>query len=276
VLRRVIELGQYDTMIAERVDTHVHIFDRRTPLLETKWNPDGEEAPVDDLMAVFAAHGVSRGVISTSSIYGLHNDDFRQAMMRFPQLRATANVPLDIDAPALAKMGGQGFCGIRLLWRPLASVPDLRGEDWRPLLRRCADIGWHVHLTDRPERIGHTIEALEDAGVRVVIDHLGMIDTPLGARDPAVAAILRAVERGRTWVKLSGAFRFTDTQRARAAADDFIAAGGWDRVMWGSDWPFVGHMGKASYADALQSLDWVTDPAMRRNIESSTALGFYF
>ena len=258
------------------VDTHLHIFDRHTPLLERKWNPNGEEASVDDAMAVFARHGVSHGVLSTSSIYGLPNEDFRAAMARYPQLRATANVALDTDLTTLANMNREGFCGLRLLWRPLQDVPDLRGPDWQNLLRLCADLGWHVHLTDRPERIGDTIQILEHAGVQVVVDHLGMIDTPLGANDPGLLAILRAIERGRTWVKLGGVFRFTDPARARASADAIIAAGGWDRLMWGSDWPFVGHMGKVTYDDALACLDWVPDPAMRKNIESTTALKFYF
>jgi predicted TIM-barrel fold metal-dependent hydrolase len=258
------------------VDTHVHIFDRRTPLLERKWNPNAEEAPVEALMVEFARHGVSHGVISTSSIYGLHNEDFRQAMARYPQLRATANVALDTDAETLTRMGAEGFCGIRLLWRPLATVPDLAGDDWQPLLRRCADAGWHVHLTDRAERIGTTIATLERAGVRVVVDHMGMVDSEAGVDDPDFIAILKAIERGRTWVKLGGVFRFSDPHRARAMGEAIIAAGGWTRVMWGSDWPFVGHMGRVSYEQTLACLDWIADADMRHRIESATALAFYF
>jgi predicted TIM-barrel fold metal-dependent hydrolase len=263
-------------MITSIVDTHVHIFDRHTPLLESKWNPNGEEAPVEDLMAVFTAHGVSHGVISTSSIYGLNNDDFRRALRRFPQLRATCNLPLDVEPAKLAQLDSEGFLGIRLLWRPLAEVPDLDGADWRRLLRLCADLGWHVHLTDRPERIERTIGLLEGAGVRVVIDHMGMIDTEAGVDDPGFVAILRAMARGQTWVKLGGVFRYTDAGRARASGAALIAAGGWERLMWGSDWPFVGHIGKVNYHDALACLDWVSDPAIRRRIASDTALQFYF
>ncbi len=263
-------------MTTSIVDTHVHIFDRHTPLLETKWNPNGEEAPVEDLMAEFAAHGVTHGVISTSSIYGLDNEDFRRALARFPQLRATCNLSLDADKTMLAQLDGEGFLGIRLLWRPLAEVPDLGEPEWQRLLRLCADLRWHVHLTDRAERIGHTIGHLEAAGVRVVVDHMGMIDTEAGVNDPGFVAILRAMARGQTWAKLGGAFRYTDPGRARASGAALIAAGGWERVMWGSDWPFVGHIGKVTYADALACLDWVSDPAMRRQIASDTALKFYF
>ena len=263
-------------MIAPIVDTHVHIFDRHTPLLESKWNPNGEEAPIDALMAVFAAHGVQRGVLSTSSIYGLNNEYFRQALARFPQLRATTNLPLDIGRASLAQLDRAGFVGIRLLWRPLADVPDLRSAEWQALLRLCADFGWHVHLTDRAERIGTTIGLLEAAGTRVVIDHMGMIDSADGIDDPGFVAILEAIERGRTWVKLGGAFRYSNPRRAEACGRAVIAAGGWERVMWGSDWPFVGHMGKVRYEDTMDCLGWAIDPAMRQRIESETASRFYF
>ena len=258
------------------VDTHVHIFDRSTPLLDNKWTPNGEEAPVEELMRCFSAHGVSHGVISTSSIYGPYNDYFRQAIARFPQLRATANMPANSDAYTFEQMSREGFLGIRLLWRPLESTPDLTSDTYRRLLRRCADMGWHVHLTERPDRMAGTIQALEAAGVRVVVDHLGMIDTPDGIDNPGFRSILDAVDRGRTWVKLSGAFRFSNPKVAKDAARVLVDAGGWDRLMWGSDWPFVGHMNTVTYADTLAYLSWVPDLSMRRCIASTTALAFYF
>ena len=258
------------------VDTHVHIFNRNTPLLDDKWTPNGEEAPLEDLMACFKVHGVAYGVLSTASIYGLYNDYFREALKRFPRLRATANLAPDADAHTFEQMSREGFCGIRLLWRGLAEAPDLGGEPYRRLLRRCADNGWHVHLTDRADRIGTTITVLEAAGVRVIVDHMGMIDTEAGIGDPGFRAILDAVERGRTWVKLSGAFRYTGPSRPREAARTLIGATGWERLMWGSDWPFVGHMGKIAYKDTLACLDWVEDAAMRQRIAAATALDFYF
>ncbi|WP_196258841.1 amidohydrolase family protein [Pelagibacterium limicola] len=258
------------------VDTHVHIFDRNTPMLEDKWWPNGEEAPVEDLMACFVAYGISYGVLSTASIYGYFNDDFRHALKRFPRLRATANLPPDADAHAFEQMSREGFLGIRLLWHGDGHVADLISDANRRLLRRCADHGWHVHLTDRPDRIGATIAALEASGVRVVVDHMGMIDTQAGIDDPGFRAILDAIDRGRTWVKLSGAFRYRNPQNAKAAARALVAAGGWDRLMWGSDWPFVGYMGNVTYRDTLAYLDWVEDGDMRRRVAALTALDFYF
>ncbi len=258
------------------VDTHFHIFDRSTPLLSHRWNPNGEEARIEDILVCFATYGVTHGVISTASIYGFYNDGFRDALARFPNLRATANMPLDAPQRLFERMSSEGFVGIRLLWRPLDEVPDLHSEEWQRLLHRCADHGWHVHLTDRPERIGTTIQTLEEAGVRIVVDHMGMIDTAAGIDDEGFREILAAIDRGRTWVKLSGAFRYRSPGNAVAAARSLIDAAGWERLMWGSDWPFVGHMETMTYREALASLEWITDSQMRRRVAADTALDFYF
>ena len=105
---------------------------------------------------------------------------------------------------------------------------------------------------------------------------MGFIDTPDGTAHPCFPALLRAVDRGRCWVTLSGWFRFNacdpDAQ-ARALVD----AGGWDRVMWASDWPFVGHRGRVSYGDAVAALHrQVPEPDLRARIGGETAERFYF
>jgi predicted TIM-barrel fold metal-dependent hydrolase len=49
-----------------------------------------------------------------------------------------------------------------------------------------------------------------------------------------------------------------------------------ERLLWGSDCPFVGHEGAVSYRDTLDAFAAaVPDPRTRRAI-SDTALEFYF
>jgi predicted TIM-barrel fold metal-dependent hydrolase len=121
-----------------------------------------------------------------------------------------------------------------------------------------------------------TLRAVAAAAARVVVDHLGLIDTDLGADDPGFRAILDAVDRGRTWVKLSGRFRFADPARSDAAARALVEAAGWERLLWASDWPFVGHDGGVTYADTLADLArWVADPAMRHAIGAHTPARLY-
>lgn len=258
------------------IDTHFHIYSAETPLSTERWSHRKWPAPLADILPLFQVNNVERGVMTTSSEYGLYRAEFAQALAEHGNLRATTNLPLDVTGPDLKKLNNLGFVGTRLHWRPLEVTPDPDGDDYQRLFRLCADIGWHVHLTERADRVERTIRALERAGVRVVVDHMGFLDTPEGADDPRFQAILRAMERGQTWVTLSGGFRYKQSDPDELATA-LLAVGGWERMMWASDWPFVGYHGKVSYDQAVAALaHHVPDPAMRARIGRDTAEAFYF
>lgn len=258
------------------IDSHFHIFTSDTPLKSDLWQHRELPAPVEDMIANFAQFDVEKGVLATSSQYGLHRDIFVEAMRVHPQLRATVNLSLDTQPSEITTLSELGFLGTRLLWRKLEKTPDPDGADYQRLFRMCADAGWHVHIAEAPERMERTIRAIEKAGARVIVDHMGMVDTPDGINDPGFRAILEAIERGNTWSKLAGGFRVKQADPDRAAAA-LIAAGGWERLIWGSDWPFVGYRDSFTYAEAVKSLEhWVPDLEMRRRIGHDTANAFYF
>src|SRR5690606_22910553 len=113
-------------------------------------------------------------------------------------------------------------------------------------------------------------------------------DPETGLDGDGFTAVLRSIDKGRTWVKLSAGFRLTWLSRAagppdpramalaRAAAAKLLEVAGPERLLWGSDCPFVGHESSLSYADTLASFaEWVPDAAARRRI-SDTALRLYF
>jgi predicted TIM-barrel fold metal-dependent hydrolase len=144
------------------------------------------------------------------------------------------------------------------------------------LLRRVADLDWHVHLTDRPHRLAATIAAVEQSGAKLVLDHMGL-DMPDGVNGGAFKSILAAVERGRTWVKLSGGFRFHAPSTAAAYAATLLRVAGGERLLWGSDWPFAAYEQAVSYAETLATLhQWVPDAGVRRQIGAETPLRLYF
>lgn len=262
---------------APLVDAHFHIYTQDMPHADGAWHHPGEDARIERCLATLDTHGVTFGVISAASIYGIYNDYVRAALKRHKRLRATLMPDLTWDIHTLEQYRDDGFTGIRLLWRPLEKTPDIGSEPYRRLLRRCADLGWHVHLTERPERMAQTIAAVEAAGVPVVLDHMALIDTVQGINDPGFRAALAAVERGNTWIKLSAGFRFKQAGLVDAVARELVASAGWERLMWASDWPFAGFENSVTYADTLRSLDaWVPDRDMRHCIGGRTALRFYF
>jgi predicted TIM-barrel fold metal-dependent hydrolase len=87
--------------------------------------------------------------------------------------------------------------------------------------------------------------------------------------------MLRSIEKGRTWVKMSAGYRLG------AAAPDYarelVRSAGPERLVWASDCPFVGHENQFSYQSTIDWLnDCVTDPAARAAIFGRTALQLYF
>ncbi len=149
----------------------------------------------------------------------------------------------------------------------------LPGERTRiePLAARIAPLGWHVQvqLDGRllPER-----EALIAAlPCTLVIDHTGKFLEPVPPSHPAFAVLLRLVETGRTYVKLSAPYEtskagpplYEDVGRLARA----LVRAAPERMLWASNWPHPS-VGEAP-DDALLLdllLDWAPDDATRRKV----------
>ena len=260
------------------VDTHFHVYTRDMPLAPTAWHKPAEDATIEQLIETLDAHGVTHGVLAPASLYGDYNEYTREAVRRHPRrLRASAIVKTDADPGLLRGLRDDGFVGVRFQFRDRATPPDLSSLEYERLLRKIADIGWIVHLHDHGARLAPAIAAIEAFGVRLVVEHFGRPTKGLGVECPGFRAALAAVERGRTWVKLSAGFRLEPPAMGSVLAKALLGVAGPERLMWGSDWPFAGFEGKVKYADTLAAFrEWVPDAASREKIASETALKLYF
>jgi predicted TIM-barrel fold metal-dependent hydrolase len=259
------------------VDSHFHIYKTDFPLSKTAWHKPPSDAPLEQVLALFDANGVTHGVVAAASLHGVYNDYVRASLKRTPRLRATAIVQPPIDIYQLEQMKADGFVGIRFVWRMLETPPDIDSDEYRVLLRRVADLGWHVHFIERAARMPKLIAAIETAGAKIVVDHMSLPDPSLGLNDPAFKATLAAIERGRTWVKLSAGYRFKPPSAAAPCAEQLVRVAGGERLFWGSDWPFAAYEDKMQYGEAVAALkEWVPDEKLRRQISGETPLRFYF
>lgn len=274
---------------APLIDCHAHVFDERMPVCPDAWTVPDYAFTVDDLLARLDAHGVTHAVLSGLSISGEYNDYTIRALRAHPRrLRGTAIIKAPASLYLMEQMQADGIVGLRLQLARRSRLPDLDSFEYRMLLRRVRDMDWHVQVAVEGERLPQVLEPLLAAGVKVVIDHFGHPDPadPLGC--PGFAAMLRAVDRGACWVKLSGGFRLPGTAAwrddpegdldtiAQTVASSLLERVGADRLLWGSDAPFVGYEDRLSYDQVLASFrTWVPDPAMRRRI-GETGHAFYF
>lgn len=270
------------------VDCHAHIFQQDMPLSSNAWTRTDYSFTADDYLALLDEYGIHFGVISGLSISGFYNDYMISELRKHKRLRGTAIVSPATDRYSLERMREDGIIGIRLQLARMTELPDFRSEEYNLLFRRVRDLDWHVHVAIEGPLLPPVLEALEESGVKVVIDHFGHPDPKLGVNCPGYKAILNTAERGNVWVKLSGGFRLLGTAAWRTdpdgdadkiadtIADHLVANMGTERLLWGSDCPFVGYEGRITFDYALERLRrWAPRPEDRWRL-SQTALKLYF
>lgn len=261
---------------APLVDGHAHVFTRAMPFAEDAHSRPDYDYAVERWLGDLDRHGIGYGVIAAASLYGDHNDYTLAALQTYShRLRGTIILSPDSDAAALRAFAAKGVVGVRLTWGRLAELPDLRSDPWRSYLRRLAGAGLHVELLAGNDSLPVLLPGLAESGVRVVVDHFGVPTRDKGAQGEGIDAMLRSVAGGDCWVKISAGFRMAyDT--AQACTTRLLAEAGAERLIWGSDAPFVNHEGAVDFPAALDLYRrLVPDAAVRRAIDA-TALNLYF
>lgn len=262
---------------APLVDTHAHVYTTDMPLSPTAWHKPPADATIEQYVATLDQHGVRYAVLAAASLFDDYNEYSILATRKHERLRTTVIVRPGIDPYILRMMKDDGVVGVRLQWRNVENTPDITSPEYRKFFRRVADLDWHVHINQAGEKLAAPLAALESAGVKIVVDHFGHPERGKGVACAGFQAVLRSVERGRTWVKLSAGYRLESPEVAQACARELVQHCGPERLLWGSDWPFAAFESTMRYADAIQALKrWVPDAAVRRIIGGETALKLYF
>ena len=94
-----------------------------------------------------------------------------------------------------------------------------------------------------PRQIGQAIALVDLApDVQFVLDHCGVPDIKGGQYDGWAKTMTEIAKRPNVVGKLSGIVAYTDTANwtldtIRPYAEHTISSFGFDRVIWGSDWP---------------------------------------
>jgi predicted TIM-barrel fold metal-dependent hydrolase len=129
--------------------------------------------------------------------------------------------------------------------RVLHVVPDEVGETptFRANLRRLSGSGRPFDFCVRPDQIGKAMAIVDFApDVQFVLDHCGNPGIKAGAEHPWREHIADIAKRPNVAVKISGIVTNADgeawsVQDLRPYVEHVIDSFGWDRVVWGSDWP---------------------------------------
>lgn len=256
-------------MPAGSCDCHCHVFTAISQLLDQRvYTPP--PATLAAYRAVLTTLGLDRAVIVQPSVYGTDNRATLAAVEAGgSSFRAVVGVPPDVTAAEIGRLDAQGAVGARVNF--LFSKPWPR-DDVAGLARRLADFDWHLQLLADVSVIEDVESLVSEVPVPVVFDHMGHVPAEKGIDDPGFRALLRLMERDRTWVKLSAAYRMT-TEAASPYHDvapfaRALIAANPERCVWGSDWPHP-HIPVAMPNDgSLLSMlaDWAPDEATLEQI----------
>ncbi|MEI5998207.1 amidohydrolase family protein [Paraburkholderia bengalensis] len=220
------------------IDCHMHIYDDRFPVAPgTTLRPPN--ATVAQYRLLQARLGVKRNVVVTPSTYGTDNRCTLEALSQFgDQARGVAVVDSSVSDAELQTLHRGGIRAIRFnLSYPGATTLDML----EPLAARIANLGWHIELVVQGARLPELERHLAALPCPLVIDHIAHVPQPGGLSSDALRAAQRLVEKGNTWITLSGPY--VDSKTGAPAYEDVAPVAKTliemapERMLWGTDWP---------------------------------------
>src|SRR5437773_5714480 len=265
---------------ANACDCHHHVYDAKYPV-DPKSTLRPGDAFVEDYRAFQKRIGTNRNVVVQPSTYGVDNRVTLDAVAAFgPQARAVVVVNDTISDAELKRMHEQGARGIRF---NLAQAGATTPEMIEPLSKRVNELGWHIQINAAAPTIMEIMPILEKVPSPIVFDHLAHIPEPDGVSHPLFAQVRALIDKGKTWVKLSGAYADTKVgpptySDSSAIARAYVKAAP-ERLVWGSDWPHPGVRDPEPKPDDAilidLMLDWGPDEAVRNRIFVDNAAKLY-
>jgi predicted TIM-barrel fold metal-dependent hydrolase len=258
---------------AHASDCHIHIYSpERFPFA-----PNSKSAPAHASVAQYRMlqkrNGTTRVLIVTPRPYVVDNRATVDAIAQFgaENARGVAVVRPTVTDAELKQLNDGGIRGIRFsLGADFAvTTPDMI----EPLAKRVAPLGWHLQFQMGGDQIVELADVLRRLPTPMVFDHLANPPLPAGVAHPSHQIVRELLDKGRTWVKLSGAYANSKIgapsyPEAATTARDFVKAAP-ERLVWGSDWPHPGLPDDHKPDDALlfDLLSvWAPDEATRNRI----------
>ncbi len=255
-------------------DSHAHIFG---PFGRFPTAPDAAypppPAPVEAYLAMLDTLGAARGVLVQAAPYREDNSAVLDALRRFPgRLRGIALASPTITDAALAALADAGIRGLRFSHFPAtgAHAGTIGLDGLLALAPRMREHGLHAQLwMPATEFVSHAPRLLA-LGIPLVLDHMTKPELGRGVQDQVFQQLLGYLSHEDIWLKLVPhrvSERFPDYPDIQPFHAAFLQARP-ERLLWGTDWPFVRMADKTPDAGHLADLfaAWTPDPALRQQI----------
>ncbi len=242
------------TLPTGAVDAHCHVFG---PGPQFPYAPERKYTPCDaskqQLYALRDHLGFARNVVVQATCHGADNRAMVDALVHSAgRARGVATVKRSVSDAELQAMHDAGVRGVRFNF--VKRLVDFTPKDeLLEIATRIKQWGWHVVIyfeaVDLPELWDFFTAVHNDAGVTIIVDHMGRPDVAKPIDGPEFALFLKFMEQhANVWSKVSCPERlsvsgpkalngernaYTDVVPfARRVVEQFP-----DRVLWGTDWP---------------------------------------
>ncbi len=238
------------------------------------------DASVTEYRGVLDNLGIERAIIVQPSAYGTDNSRTLDAMREFgaDRARGVAVCRSDVSRDELSALHDAGIRGFRFT----RQGNDVTLDDIPAVIPRIAPFGWHIQVQENGEDALNWLPKITSLPVPVVIDHIGRMPKDMDLNDPGFTALLKLLEGGNIWIKISGPYYGSATgapysdivPRIRKLADVRP-----DRLVWGLNWPHPQFAAgdKPVPAHCLDILldAFPDDPAMRKAILADNPARLY-
>ncbi|PLC52136.1 2-pyrone-4,6-dicarboxylate hydrolase [Pollutimonas nitritireducens] len=257
-------------------DTHCHVFGpyEQYPLQQpSSYAPP--DAPAPRYLQMLDTVGMTRGVLVQPAPYGTDSSALVDAIaVRKHALRGVAVASADASVDELQRLHKAGIRGLRFV-----EARDPKGNLFAgsvgfetidilaPAMRQA---GLHVQMWGPYDTYLNHLERLADLDLPLVIDHMASLVPARGVEDPIFKLVCKLLKRGKLWMKLSVcrvSRNSPDYADVRPFHDALLSANV-DRLLWGSDWPYVRMGESAPDVGELVELayEWMGDEQTRKKI----------
>jgi len=253
-------------------DCHHHIYSSRFRI-DPNSTLRPSDASVADYRLLQKRIGTSRNVIVQPSTYGVYNDGLIEALGECgPTARGVAVVNTSVTDEELKRLDAARVRGVRFNLATPGGATTM--EMLEPIAKRIAPMGWHVQFNMSADATLAAKDVLNRLPCQIVFDHLAHMPQPAGTGHPAFAVVVDLLQKGKAWVKLSGAYADTKIGPPTYAdtipvAQAYVKAAP-ERCVWGSDWPHPSEQSKPTLPDDAVLFDllaqWAPDEAVRNRI----------
>jgi D-galactarolactone isomerase len=241
-------------------DCHIHVYDASVPAVAgAQLRPP--DASMADYRGVQKRMGTRRAVLVTPSTYGADNRPMLAGLQAMgEQGRGVAVISGQESMDELQKLHACGVRGVRI---NLSLGTLHQSQDIAKVAQRIAPLGWHLQLLMPLDQLVTLGSQLRNLPVDLVFDHFGRLTPELHGQHPAHQLLLELLKSHRAWIKLSGGYLVSPTQRSDdpqllPLARSFIEVAP-DRVVWGSDWPHAtASAGRQPMPDDAAQIDALT------------------